>query len=134
MFYNFYISVLILTYIIFIVYNIIRKTKINFNLDVKDNHLQWNFLNMKKSYLICIIILYVLYIGSIIVNKFLNYDEKDNKYYYYILIIFFILQFILFITSFYLYNKYNYFGSLFCFYTNIFSFVIIIISIYKNYF
>ena len=131
-FFNFYISLIFIFYILLIIYISIKKTKTNWNINVKNNHLQWNFLDMSKSHLICIIIFYVLFVGSIIINKILNFNDNNN-WYKYILISFFILQFFLFLTSFYLYNNYNYFGSLFCFYTNIFSFIIILISIYKNY-
>ena len=122
-----YIFLLIIIYIYLIFF---RKNKTNYNINIKDNHLQWNFLNMDNKYTLLGIRLYILFIGSIIINKIINYYDK-NKWYYYILIFFFINQCIFYTTSFYLYNKYNYFGSLFCFYTNIFSFIIIFFSLYK---
>lgn len=114
--------VLILYYLILLILNNTNYTTII----GKNKSLQWEFLNMSKINLL------FYYISAVIILYFI-YKKDSDKYFKFLLISFIVIFTISFIFTFTRHYYDNTFGSLFCSYINLFSLVIIIISIYKNY-
>ena len=119
----------IILFIILFIYYFITSTKEKIKYETiigKNGSLQWNFYNTNPF-----ILLYLLFCNFII---YIIYKNENNKYFKFLLLSFMILFSIFLILT--LFNHYydHVFGSIFCNYINIFSLVIIIVSIYKNYF
>jgi hypothetical protein len=130
-FYNKKLSLVLFTILVFIVMKIMLFN--NYNNEIKTiigkhGSLQWNFLSLSLFDLI-------IYFITSSITLYYAYDiEKNNKYFKFLLGAFMVLFIIFFIFTFMKYKKINTFASIFCNYINLFSFIIIIVSIYKSYF
>ena len=129
-YYNKNISYIILIIIIlFILKRLLFNKTYKFETVIGSNKsLVWKFLLLSQLEFILYFIL-SLFVIYIVYN-----NENKNKYFKFLLGIFMILFIITFIFTYLKYYNINTFGSIFCNYINIFSFIIIIVSIYKNYF
>ena len=122
-------EIIVLLILLLILYYLISLILNNTNYRTiigKNKSLQWDFLNMSQINLL------FYYISALIILYFI-YKKDNDKYFKFLLISFIVIFTISFIFTFTRHYYDNTFGSLFCFYINLFSLVIIITSIYKNY-
>ena len=92
--------------------------------------LEWLFLHNKNKDIYITIFAYTILMTIILI---MIYNYSNNNYYKLLLAIFIILNIITFIYCWWYYFTYNTHGSIYCLSLNIFSFIIVIVSIYKNY-
>jgi hypothetical protein len=100
-----------------ILYGIFVLPKANFNMKKgKNGHLEWKFLKMPPIFLFLTFTLYYL---PILLNK--NYAG-------------FAFTILTFLISLYYYYKYNTWGTLWCYFSNIIWFGFVLFSIFRKYF